>query len=129
MYNPMDFIFRLVLPTTRRSIPGPLDDIMPTPVHKPTSTTQRTGELHMLEQQVDRLSLICEAMFELIKTRTDITDTELLGQMAELDLSDGAADGKVTRPPVMCPHCNRPNSRRRELCLYCGEAIKSKPFE
>ena len=81
------------------------------------------------QQQLDHVAMICEAMWELIKSRTDLTDTDLMGKMAELDLSDGVADGKVTRGPKTCPNCSRPNTRRRELCLYCGTPLKTKPFE
>ncbi len=97
---------------------------------KATRDARETStDLAFLQQQVDRLSMICEAMFELIKTHTDISDEELMGKMAELDLSDGVADGKITRGPVTCTNCNRANARRRELCLYCGEPLKTKPFD
>jgi hypothetical protein len=86
-------------------------------------------DITRLQQQLDRLALTCEAMWELIKTHTNLTDTDLMGKMAQLDLSDGVVDGKVARGPAICPGCDRPNSRRHELCLYCGAPLKTKPFE
>lgn len=80
--------------------------------------------------ELARLELVCEAMWELVKEKTGLIDDDLLGKMAELDLTDGVADGKKSKGgPVVCPKCQRPNSRRHDFCIYCGEHIRRKPFQ
>jgi len=85
--------------------------------------------VHYLEEEVDRLKLICEAMWTLIKENTKLTDEDLVAVMAQLDLSDGQADGKKKTGPAICPKCDRPNSRRHDMCIYCGQFLKTKPFD
>jgi len=84
---------------------------------------------HFLEDRVERLALACEAMWTLLKERTGMSDRELHAAMAELDLADGAADGKLKRGPRICAACNRPNSPRHFHCIYCGENIDRSAFE
>jgi hypothetical protein len=82
-----------------------------------------------LQREVHRLEMICEAMWELIKERGSFHDDDLMAKLAELDLSDGKADGrKAESGPAMCPKCNRPNSRRHDYCIYCGQMIRTSPF-
>ena len=47
-----------------------------------------------LTKRVDRLELICEAMWIIMREKLGVTDDELVARIAELDLSDGVADGK-----------------------------------
>lgn len=88
----------------------------------------RDGELGYLQQRIDRLELVCEAMWKLLKEKTKAGDDELALKVRELDLSDGKADGKVSRGPVECPNCGKPNSRRRLWCIYCGQPIRGGVF-
>jgi hypothetical protein len=77
-----------------------------------------------------RLELIAEAMWELVKEKTGLIDEDLLAKIAELDLTDGTADGrKRDAGPIQCPKCSRPNSRRHDFCIYCGELIRTRPFQ
>ena len=47
----------------------------------------------LLELQVtlERLSLTCRAMWELLRERTDVSEDELIAKVHELDLRDGGA--------------------------------------
>jgi hypothetical protein len=83
-----------------------------------------------LEERLDKLSLICMAMWELIRQKTDLGETDLLAKVQELDLRDGAPDGKLTRRVAKCPHCDRTMSPRHQKCLYCGyEKLVGSVFE
>ncbi len=94
-----------------------------------SSARQASTNVRFVQSEVDRLELLCEGMWNLLKKKTGLTDDDLLSEVAALDLSDGQADGKRARGPVKCPKCNRPNSRQHDFCLYCGELIRTTPFQ
>lgn len=81
---------------------------------------------YMLEEfqgRIDRLSIICLALWKLLQEKTGITDEELLAKVTEIDLSDGKLDGKVQKQASKCPQCNRTISIKHKRCLYCGYEI------
>ncbi len=73
-----------------------------------------------LEDRLDKLSLICWAMWTLIQETTDLSEDDLLARVRDLDLIDGSSDGKVTRQIAKCPKCGRVMSPKHSRCLYCG---------
>ncbi len=74
-----------------------------------------------LESRVQKLTLINHALFELVAQRTGITEAELIDKVNEIDLRDGALDGRPSvEPPVVCDQCGRSYSRRHNHCFYCG---------
>ena len=48
-----------------------------------------------LDDKVNRLALICRAMFELMQA-SGVTEDQLKAKIVEIDLRDGQADGKAT---------------------------------
>mgnify|MGYP004142731505 CR=1 FL=1 len=80
-----------------------------------------------IEERIERLTLVCMAMWSLLQDKTNLTEEDLLERVKMLDLMDGVQDGKATRTVKRCPHCNRPMSPRHTRCLYCGyeELVKS----
>lgn len=76
--------------------------------------------LRMLEDRIDKLILANMAMWELIKERTDLTESDLATRISEIDLRDGKADGKMTRTVKKCGKCGKTMSARHNHCLYCG---------
>ncbi|MBI1374451.1 MAG: hypothetical protein GC159_17175 [Phycisphaera sp.] len=87
-------------------------------------------DVTFLEHEVDRLSLISEALWTILKQRLDLTDEDLTKMITEIDMADGKLDGKKAKGgPRMCSGCGRPNARRHVRCMYCGELMKSGPFE
>lgn len=94
-----------------------------------TDARSASSDARYVRVDLQRLELIVQAMWELMKER-GLTDDDLLAKIAQLDLADGQADGKAgTKGAVPCPSCARPNSRRRDFCMYCGELVRSKPFQ
>lgn len=77
-------------------------------------------ELSDLRAQVDRLQMICEAMWSIIKDRLGAGEEELLRLIEEIDLRDGRRDGRAAPKPVNCAMCGRAVSVRTMVCLYCG---------
>ena len=85
--------------------------------------------VQFLQKEMDRLALVNEALWELLKEKVGVTDDQLMDKMMRLDLSDGKLDGKVTKGPLNCPECNKNNARRHDRCIYCGTPLKTKPFD
>ncbi len=73
-----------------------------------------------LAARLDRLTLICHAMWLLLQEQTGLSDEALIERIKEVDLTDGRLDGKVARPPATCPKCGRTLSPRHWKCIWCG---------
>jgi len=73
-----------------------------------------------VEQRIDKLALVCMAMWSLLREQTDLTEEDLLARVREIDLQDGREDGKAARQVAKCPQCNRTMSPRHERCMWCG---------
>ena len=87
-------------------------------------------ELSRVCDRIDSLALICQAMWELIREKTSLTDLEIERKIEEIDLRDGKADGKMSKHARKCVQCGRLNARRHTRCLYCGvEFEKEHIFE
>ena len=83
-----------------------------------------------LEDRLDRLALICMAMWSLVQSETNLTEEDLLQRVKEIDLMDGNADGRITRQVVRCGKCDRPMSSRHTRCIYCGsENLSATAFD
>jgi len=61
-------------------------------VRKVSSVKADTGELR---QAVDKLSLITRALWEIIAKSQGLSDEDLVNKVNEIDLRDGALDGKM----------------------------------
>jgi hypothetical protein len=79
------------------------------------------SESRRLEEKLDKLALICRAMFEILQEKGGISDKELSAKVTEIDLRDGQADGRVAPPPPKtCPKCQAAISPKFGRCLFCG---------
>ena len=81
-----------------------------------------------LEANLAKTLMICETLWELLRDEHGWSDQELYKKLQEVDLRDGAFDGKNQRKAVECPDCGRMVSPRHPACLYCGRVIDSSPF-
>ncbi|MBI1318657.1 MAG: hypothetical protein GC168_06880 [Candidatus Hydrogenedens sp.] len=94
-----------------------------------TQATANRTEIRELTEQVERLSLLNQALWELLSEKTGLTDADLERRARDIDLRDGKADGKMTRTAVRCPSCSRVNSSRHGQCMYCGTLFEKMLFE
>jgi hypothetical protein len=81
-----------------------------------------------LEERLDRLTLVAEALWGLLRERLGIEEEELVERMKAVDLSDGVTDGRFKRPAAPCPSCARMVSARHARCIYCGAAMPRAPI-
>jgi hypothetical protein len=87
-------------------------------------------EIEELRKDVDRLLMINEAMWKMLRERLEFTDAELVQRIHDIDLEDGHLNGrKGPSAPRKCPHCEKPLSKHRPTCLYCGKPVEFLPFE
>ena len=81
-----------------------------------------------LAAEIQRLEMLNEAMWRLLKSRLDLSDEDLEPLIREVDLEDGRLDGRwkpKEMPVVQCPTCQRKTSVKRPVCVYCGAETAS----
>ena len=82
-----------------------------------------------VDADIERLLLLTEALWSLLKEQHGYTDEELIRRVLEIDSRDGRIDGRLAaKPPENCPHCDRPIPGERRYCLYCGEPVPVRLF-
>ncbi len=90
-------------------------------------TAQTNVEL--LTHDIDRLLLITEAMWTLMKQQHGYAEDVLIKLIEEIDSRKAIVNGmNVKDPPQACPNCGRPNAAKRLFCIYCGKPIAGNPF-
>ncbi|WKD51108.1 hypothetical protein [Microbulbifer spongiae] len=78
-----------------------------------------------LEEKLDRLSLLCHALFEELERTTGFSEAQLKEKMLEIDLRDGKLDGKVNLTAgKKCPDCGHQIKKSRPNCFYCGASLQ-----
>ncbi len=80
---------------------------------------EAASDFRSLKEQHEQLSLVCEAMWELLRDSVGVSETMLLNKVEEIDLRDGSLDGKNNRARA-CNACGRKINPQRGLCLFCG---------
>lgn len=80
-----------------------------------------------LRRQMERLSLACQAMWELLRECSDLTEEDIEKKVLEIDGRDGCVDGKIGVQALDCPSCGRKTSSKRGSCVICGAPIK-RPY-
>jgi hypothetical protein len=88
------------------------------------------ADIANVERKIERLTLACQALWELLRERTTLTENDLELKMLEIDGRDGMVDGKIATSQTCCPSCGRPSNSRRSSCVICGADIpKQHRFE
>lgn len=87
---------------------------------------QSRSDIKILEEKVESLALICQAMWELLKEK-GYTKTDLMSKIEEIDSRDGMIDGTITKI-THCPQCNHKLGKRRNKCFWCGAVIEENNF-
>ena len=61
-----------------------------------------------LQGDVERLLILTEALWTLLKRQQKLDDSVLVKLIEEIDLRDGQLDGRVAGTVKECPSCKRP---------------------
>lgn len=73
-----------------------------------------------VSDRMNRIAIVSNAVWELLKERTGVTDTDLLSKVEEIDSRDGLSDGKATAVMKTCLGCGKKINTRNKNCIYCG---------
>ncbi len=85
--------------------------------------------VELFKHDIDRILLITEAMWTLMKQHHGYTDDTLVKLIQDLDKSRTSVDGTTHKdPPLVCSACGRPNTNSRAFCIYCGKPLQMNPF-
>ena len=75
------------------------------------------SRVYEVSGRIDRLSLVCMALWELLQQETGVSEEDLVSKVKEIDLRDGTLDGKLTKKVAQCSQCGRVLSRKHGRCL------------
>jgi ribosomal protein L32 len=82
-----------------------------------------------LKQKVEKLMIITEAMWLLLKETTKCSDEDLKEKIRQVDMKDGKLDGKVAAElPNKCPKCGQTLQKNMLSCIYCGAQTDKEVF-
>ena len=83
------------------------------------------SEFSRLQRRLDRLALGCQALWELLRERTGISEEELAAKILEVDLRDGQTNGRMSTQITECPKCRSKTNSKRATCVICGARLAS----
>ena len=79
-----------------------------------------------MEDRLQRMTLMIEAMRELLQHAGLFSESALKEVMDRIDLRDGALDGRSTKPFLkVCTSCGATTSGLRRFCQGCGSEALS----
>ena len=81
-------------------------------------------DISNIQRHVERLSLACQAMWELLRDHSDLTEQDIEAKILEIDARDGHVDGKMAIQHTQCDSCGKPTNSRRTSCVMCGAILK-----
>ena len=84
---------------------------------------QASSENQKLKDDLHHLTIIVEAMWDLLKSKTGTSDEDLRKQITEVEFEKAKAHTNMT---VKCKNCTRPVSIKTKTCLFCGEKLEVK---
>ncbi len=83
-----------------------------------------------LQRDVEKLFMITEAFWEILKDRHGYTDEHLGEMIRAIDMRSGQLNGKGRKQQnPACPKCQRTLIGKQSVCLYCGTEVFRDPFE
>lgn len=85
-------------------------------------------QLSALRERLDHCNLAMLAQWELVSEKLGLTVDQLRTRIAEIDLRDGVADGRIAGDASVCSDCGREIRADRQFCLYCGSTRRGVSF-
>jgi len=89
-----------------------------------TKADRYAGDIANIKRHVDRLSLACQAMWELLREHSHLTEDDIEKKILEIDSRDGQADGRIATQFLKCESCGKPTNSKRNSCVMCGAPVR-----
>ena len=67
--------------------------------------------------------MVTEALWGVVKAKTDASEAEMLKVIEDIDLRDGRLNGRTVTSPLNCAKCQRVVSSATGICPYCGAIV------
>lgn len=84
-----------------------------------SNSNEFSADVRSLERKIDRLALLSQAIWSLIREKTSLTDAELMDEIKRIDMLDGCLDGKVSETKK-CIKCGTVLTSSADNCYSCG---------
>ena len=83
-----------------------------------------------VRKNTERLYMVVQAMWELLKEKAGLTDADLDAKVQEIDMRDGRLDGQdsTQTAPLTCRRCGRTILSGQSWCIWCGTLAEGSPF-
>ena len=88
----------------------------------PSISGVSTNDVEDLSERVDRLVLLCAAMWSILEDG-GATEDQLIARVREIDAADNVIDGQITARPTPCRNCETLVAPGLVACQYCGEPV------
>src|SRR5690606_1626327 len=86
------------------------------------SAAQVVGGLHDVNERIDRMLLVVDALWSMLKEK-GYTDEDLAARIRAIDSEDGTVDGARKPLPRRCTKCDSMVEPGRGSCAFCGAAM------
>lgn len=107
-----------------------LNDIHQRQNDERSRATRINGNVSDLSLQLQKVALVNQALYEILKEKVGISDEELRRKVQEIDRRDGQEDLRASPKPVRCPKCSSTLTVGALSCQVCGVTVAPKyPFE
>jgi hypothetical protein len=82
----------------------------------------------VLKSNLERSLLISQALWEIVRFQSGLSDEDILQKFGEIDLRDGMLDGRKHGSARTCTGCGQHISTRNAACPYCGHVMDTGAF-
>jgi hypothetical protein len=108
---------------------GPNNFVASAAASAESAAREAQTKVEIFKHDIDRLLLVTEALWTLMKQQQGYSDDLLVGMIQSIEKEKAAANANLAKdPPMPCPFCSRLNTATRSFCMYCGKALPAKPF-
>jgi ferredoxin len=99
------------------------EDIVPGAV-RTTELGVSVGRLETaLTSNIDRLTLVCQAIWSLVEESTDLTREDLESRIQELEAADEELLAQIEDARQTCPRCKAAIPANMTKCQFCGTEL------
>jgi hypothetical protein len=76
-----------------------------------------------LTADIDKLTLVCQALWSLLEENTDVTVEDLESKIHDLEVLDKKVLDEIDQGRISCPRCNAAIPANMDKCQFCGHEL------